>query len=435
MKKVLIIVALILAASYAQAQFSISAQLRTRAEMDRGIVKPIHDTMSTFYYVTQRTRLSFEYNQPKYQMRFTLQDVRVWGDGNVYSQTGLFAATNSLNVHEAWFKIRFGQYSDITIGRQELKYDDQRLIALRNWNQYGISYDAAVFNYLKNDFEINAGVSYNNEMNQKSGKPVFENDLYDANNLMKTLSFLRIHRKLSEAVSASVIITAAGYQKSADSRILYLMPTGGRWLGINSGIFVATINAYYQTGRAQSGKEVSAFMLTANPGVHIGKFRLGAGIDYVSGDDASDKNYDKKEKTFNQMYGTVFSYFGWMNLYSYMKSSTANGGMIDIYPNIEMNFNTKHTARAYFHFFNLANNVMIENQFIDNKNLGQELDLMYIYKYNSDLMLQAGFSYYFTTETFERVKKYDVGHTQAPLWSYVMLTFKPTLFTTKSNKQ
>ncbi|MFA5475771.1 MAG: alginate export family protein [Bacteroidales bacterium] len=433
MKKILIVVVLLLSAYYAQAQFNVSAQLRTRAEMDRGIVKPVHDTMSTFYYVTQRTRLSFDYNQPKYQMRFSLQDVRVWGDGNVYSSTGLFAATNSFNVHEAWFKIRFGQYSNLTIGRQELKYDDQRLISWRNWNQYGLSYDAAVFNYLKNDFEINAGASYNNQMLQQSGKPVFENDLYDANNLMKTLSFLRIKGKLSEAVSASAIVTAAGYQKSTDARILYLMPTAGFWMGIKSGRFDATINAYYQTGHAQSGKEVSAFMLTANPGVSIGKFRLGAGIDYVSGHDASNDDYLTKEKTFNQMYGAVFSYYGWMNQYSYMKSSTANGGLIDVYPNIEMNFNKQHTARVYFHFFNLANDVMIENLLIDDRNLGQELDLMYIYKYNSDLMLQAGFSYYFVTDTFERVKKYDLGHTQSPLWGWVMLTFKPTLFTTKNN--
>jgi hypothetical protein len=433
MKKISFIVVLLFAASYAQAQFSISAQLRPRAEMDRGITQPIPDTMSASYYVSQRTRLSFDYNQPKYQMRFTLQDMRVWGDGNVYTATGLFAETGSLNVYEAWFRIRFGQYSNLTIGRQELKYDDQRLISWRNWNQYGLSYDAVVFNYLKNDLEINAGVSYNNMMQKQNGKPDFNNELFDATNLMKTLSFVRVHHKLSDAVSASAIVTAAGYQKVGDSRIIYLMPTGGFWMGINSGSFDATLNAYYQTGHAQSGKEVSAFMLTVNPGVRVGKLRLGAGIDYVSGDDASDKDYDKKEKNFNPMYGGVFTYFGWMNQFSYVKSSTANGGLIDIYPNIEMNFNKQHTARAYFHFFNLANDVMIGSLLITDQNLGQELDLMYIYKYNPDLTLQAGFSYYFITDTFERVKKYDVGHTQSPLWGWVMLTFKPTLFTTKNN--
>jgi hypothetical protein len=432
MKKSYLIILFILAASYAHAQFSISAQLRPRAELDRGVAQPVNDTMSASYFVSQRTRISLDFNQPKYQMRFTLQDVHVWGDGNVYTPTGMLASTNSLNVYEAWFKIKFGDYSNLTVGRQELKYDDQRLIAWRNWNQYGLSYDAAVFNWLKNDVEINAGVSYNNAMNHQNGKPDFQSTLFDATNLMKTLSFVRIHRKINEAVSASVLVTAAGYQKDGDNRIIYLMPTGGLWLGINSGSFDATINAYYQTGRAQSGKEVSAFLLTANPGIRAGKLRLGAGIDYVSGDDASDINYNKKEKTFNQMYGAVFTYFGSMNLYSYMKSSTANGGLIDIYPNIEMNINKKHSARAFFHLFNLANDVMISNQLITDKNLGQEIDLMYIYKYNQDLMLQAGFSYYFMTDTFERVKKYDVGHTQEPLWGWVMLTFKPTLFTTKS---
>jgi hypothetical protein len=432
MKKISVIVVLLLAVYHVQAQFSISAQFRPRAEMDRSVGQPLNDSMSTFYYVTQRTRISLDFNEPKYQMRFTLQDMRVWGDANVYTPTGSFAKTNSLNIYEAWFKLRFGQHSQLTIGRQELKYDDQRLIAWRNWNQYGLTYDAAVFDYVKSDLEINAGISYNNNINQPAGKPSLESSLFDATNMIKSFGFARINHKISEAVSASAIITAAGYKKNGDPRIIYLMPTGGVWLGIKQGVVDATINAYYQTGRAQSGKEVSAFMLSANPRVRAGKFRIGAGIDYISGDDASDKDYGLKEKTFNQMYGAVFAYYGWMNQYSYMKSSTANGGLIDIYPNIEADFNKQHTARLYFHFFNLANDVMIDGLLIDDKNLGQELDLMYIYKYNSDLMLQAGFSLYFITDTFERVKKYDIGHTQTPLWGWVMITFKPTLFTTKN---
>ncbi len=47
-------------------QFSISAELRPRLEIDNGTFKPLHDTSSTLYYVSQRTRLNLDYNNEKY---------------------------------------------------------------------------------------------------------------------------------------------------------------------------------------------------------------------------------------------------------------------------------------------------------------------------------------------------------------------------------
>jgi hypothetical protein len=225
--------------------------------------------------------------------------------------------------------------------------------------------------------------------------------------------------------------TAAAYQKNNDANILYLMGTYGFWAEYKSGGFQASANAYYQNGKEQSGKEVSAYMLTIDPSYRIGKVKVGVGVDYISGDDATSSDYSKKVKTFNQMYGAVFAYYGWMNYYSFMQGSTKNGGLMDIYPNAELAWNTKHKVRAYFHLFSLAQQVKLAGNLIEDKNLGQELDLMYIYNYSPELTLQAGFSYYFTTDTLEKVKGLSGANINSPYWAWVMLTFKPTLFTSK----
>lgn len=432
MKKILLTIALnLIIFSAIHAQFSISAQLRPRAEMDNGVGSPRSDTLSTLYYITQRSRINLDYNADKFQMRFSLQDVRVWGNSDIYSSTGIFSSTNSVDIYEAWFKIKFGTKSDLTIGRQELKYDDQRLIAWRNWNQYGLTYDAVVFNHKSDQWEANAGMSYNNMINESSGRPVYGGELFNSTNIMKLFNFLRVKRNFSDKFSASFIATAAGYQKSSDADVLYLMGTAGAWAAFKSGNFEATANAYYQFGKAQSGKDVSAYMLTIDPKYKTGDFKFGAGLDYISGDDATSSDYGQKVKTFNKMYGAVFAYYGWMNYYSFMAGSTKNGGLMDVYPNVEFTFNEQHKVRGYLHFFSLANAIKLDSDLIEDKDLGQELDLMYIYNYSKDLTVQAGFSYYFTSETLERVKAVEVGQVGSPYWAWVMLTFKPTLFTSK----
>lgn len=429
-KQILFLVIMLVVAGSATAQFSISAQLRPRAEMNNGALSPISDTMSTFYYVTQRSRISLDYKTEKFRTRFSVQDVRIWGDGNVYSGTGMFASTNTINVYEAWFRIKFGSSSNLTIGRQELKYDDQRIFAWRNWNQYGLTYDALVFNHEKNGWELNIGLAYNNMMNAGNGKPEFGGDLFNSTNLMKTLNFVRLKRDFSEQVSASLYAIGSGFQKHNDPAVIYLTGTFGGRAAVNTGNFEATANVYYQMGKAQSGKKVSAYNFAIEPAYRFGKLRVGAGFDYVSGDDATASDYGEKERTFNKFYGAGFSYYGWMNYFTYLKSSTKNAGLVDIYPNLEYGFLQKHKLRGYLHFFSLANPVLIGNAVIEDQQLGQELDLMYIYKYSKELTLQAGFSYFFATDTLEQIKGFAPGTTATPYWTWVMLTYTPTLFKT-----
>lgn len=426
--RLLVFTFILLIPAFSYAQFKVSAELRPRFEINNGALAPRPDSVSTDFFVTQRTRLKFDFNKEKYQMRLSIQDVRFWGSGDIYSSTGVFSSSTGIDIHEAWLRLKLGNYSNITIGRQVLKLDDQRLIATRNWNQFGIAYDAISFGFAKNNWFLSAAVSYNNNVLLANGKVKIEDEFFNLKNLMKTLNYLHVKRDFNENFSASLMSVVSGYQHSTNANVIYVMATSGLWLKFDNGKFDISSNLYIQNGKAQTGKDVMAYMATIHPGIKFGKVRIGLGGDYISGDNANNDDYGEKERTFNQMYGAVFKYYGFMNYYSYMKASTANGGLIDIYPNIKVPFGGKHSIAAFYHKFYLANPVLIGTTVIDDTDLGSEVDLMYTYKILKDLVLQAGFSYYFTTNTVEQVKKVSNTSIRSPYWGWVMITFTPELF-------
>jgi len=63
-----------------QAQFKLSAELRPRVEIRHGYKTLANPSSEAAAFVSQRSRLNFEYSRKKYEIKLSLQDVRVWGD-------------------------------------------------------------------------------------------------------------------------------------------------------------------------------------------------------------------------------------------------------------------------------------------------------------------------------------------------------------------
>ena len=143
-------------------EFSIDALLRTRGNIVNGYKKIPTESNYASYVIEQRTRLGFAYKTNLLEMKITFQDARIWGDGNINTVTGAFGDSASVDLKEAWAALRLSNNLKLKIGRQELQLDDGRLISGRNWSNPGLSYDAAVFKYEKNDFILDVAVSYNN---------------------------------------------------------------------------------------------------------------------------------------------------------------------------------------------------------------------------------------------------------------------------------
>ncbi|MBZ0242887.1 MAG: alginate export family protein, partial [Bacteroidales bacterium] len=190
-----------------QAQFEISAELRPRFEYNDGYVGVPTDQTEPTYFVSQRSRINLKFNQEKYRMFFSLQDVRVWGADDVATGTGSYMNTGSTGIHQAWAEFNVFENSRIRVGRQEFKYDDQRLLAWRNWNQYGLTYDALLYSYQRENWQFDVALSYNNDASKggSAGFGVNNFDLDPIGRRLRTLNFIYLKNQITDEFSLAML--------------------------------------------------------------------------------------------------------------------------------------------------------------------------------------------------------------------------------------
>ena len=153
-----------------QGQFSLIGQLRTRTEVRNGLGNLVTDGSKSAAFTSQRTRLGFGYKWDRLTVGVTVQDVRVWGqDASSISN----ADGNRLMLHEGWADLTLANKADTTIkfkmldllslkiGRQELIYDDSRLIGNLDWLQQARHHDMALLKTVHHGWQVDIGYAFN----------------------------------------------------------------------------------------------------------------------------------------------------------------------------------------------------------------------------------------------------------------------------------
>ena len=154
----------------ANAQFTLTGQLRTRTEVRNGVGNLVLKGSKSAAFTSQRTRLIFGYKWDRLTFGASFQDVRVWGqDASSISN----ADGNKLMLHEGWADLMLFNKADTTIkskgidlmsikiGRQELSYDDVRLIGNLDWLQQGRRHDMALLKTVHKGWQIDLGYAFN----------------------------------------------------------------------------------------------------------------------------------------------------------------------------------------------------------------------------------------------------------------------------------
>lgn len=150
--------------------WTINGQVRTRSEVRQGLGTPYVKDSWPAYFTSQRTNLNIGYRWDKMNFNMDLRDVRVWGQdaSSINNSDG-----NKLFLHQAWADVVLGTTADtnarlkwfdnfsLKIGRQEIVYDDVRLLGNLDWLQQGRRHDAAIFKFLKKGFDVHAGFAMN----------------------------------------------------------------------------------------------------------------------------------------------------------------------------------------------------------------------------------------------------------------------------------
>jgi hypothetical protein len=398
-------------------QFDLSAELRPRFENKQGYQLLLNTNQEGSNFVSQRTRLNFGFKNEKLKLKIVMQNVRVWGDVGTLSSDDKASA-----LHETWAAYIPNNKISFKFGRQEIVYDDHRIFGNVGWAQQARSHDAFLFKYTPNaDNKLDIGFALNADSQSNV------DNLYSNAADYKSFQYAWYHGDFNAiGVSFLLLNTGIEYLDIDASQTIDYMQTIGPRLTYKSGKFNANVSAYLQTGKSLNN-DVSTSYFAGNIGYKVTKeWSLGLGMEQLSGKDSNASSTDIK--SFAPLFGTNHKFNGFMD-YFYVGNHANSVGLTDI--NMTLGYSKdKFSAKLTPHLFSAAADVFDGTTKMD-ANLGTEIDLTVGYKIAKDINLNAGYSKLFATRTLEVLKGGDKNENNS--WVWVMMTFKPTLFSHKAN--
>ena len=437
-----------------QAQFTISGQVRTRTELRNGQGTPqVKDTVSALF-TSQRTRINIGYAGYRYKIFTAVQDVRVWGqDGSSINRT-TSDAFDGLMIHEAWGELSLVDTGKVIknftlkIGRQELVYDDVRLLGNLDWLQQARRHDAALLKFDHKGWTAHLGAAYNQNAERKSntiynGVPTgYAASTNGMSSLYKSMQFLYVGKKLHfgnasflafkddfskyHFAAADVNRVTPIYEKGVWSRYT----VGGNLFGTAFRKLGFALSAFYQGGKYREGTSLNEYLLSASASYAVGrKLSVGPGADLTSGNNGSDPS--KKYKRFDPLYGTPHKFWGFMD-YFYVADGFGANGLVDYYLKTKYKAKDNLTLSLDAHRFALPSAVIATDGTVLTKALGTELDFVANYAFTKAITVEGGYSAMFSTSTMASAKVKNVNRAASTsTWAYLMISIKPAEFLVK----
>ncbi len=487
---------LTVSATTATAQMTLQGQLRTRTELRDGVgtLNPIGAKAAAF--TSQRTSLIFGYKWDRVTFGANLRDVRVWGqDPSTISN----ADGTKLFLHEAWAEITLANSADTTlkfkafdnlalkVGRQELVYDDVRLLGNLDWLQQGRRFDAALLKALKNGWQFDLGVGFNQNSDAfgrtgtaytaglaptytanskgnlvtvpanflptttKGGAPILATTVSTngQNQEFKAFQMLYISRKFGQTKFSGLFFkddfqkyrldslgnstTGVVYGRRYDieginSRMTY----GGMLTGLigNASSSFGKIAwqgfVYGQSGKNRDGQDLAAYYYGANLMVQRGRLSFGPGYEVLSGNNTVSPS--GKDNRFDPLYGTPHRHWGYMD-YFYAGTGSAVGGLANGYVKAKYVANPNLFLTLDVHNFALANSIkngLDVNGGTINSQLGNEVDFIANYNLNKFTNLEFGYCFLKATNSLEYSKLGTMDKTNHNAnWAYLMINIRP----------
>ncbi|MBN2699245.1 MAG: hypothetical protein JXR52_10515 [Bacteroidales bacterium] len=398
-------------------QFRVGAELRPRVIVDNGYSIPKTKESRTHVYVSQRTRFNATFAGEFVETYLSVQDVRIWGDDDNFSGSGQFGNTRSISLHQGWVLLKPAEWISIKIGRQLFSYDDTRILASRNWNDYQVTYDALLIKAGNSENSLDIGISKNAESSKYTILPQQK---------FTTFDFLRYERS-REAFKWSAIALLTGNPVNDTTDEIRYRSTYGTNLSYSGEGVDAHGSFYFQHNLNDSGGRLRAFCGAVNVGREVlpGKLKLSLGLDYISGQDETkaDPEYLRADHAFDLLYGNRHGKYGYMDYFSRMPAQ----GLQDYLFKSEYRFAKNLLLQADYHYFRLAAGMFdpADPSTELSRELGHEVDLTFQWKMTKEATLQAGYSFFLTAPTLEAVKGVTNSPLKFPQFAYLMLTVKP----------
>jgi len=376
--------------TFAQLNVKFEGELRTRLEVDD---LDFNANTGMHNYINNRARLSaIISNNDDLEFVVRIIDARVFG-----SEASLQSNSANLDLNEGYLKIKKNSWEFI-LGRQQAKYNNNRIMGYSDWGNTPITYDGATVKYYGKGYWLSA-FAFRLADRQMTGDSLDQNlfGIFSEFKFMENFKFnpyLMFDRKVPVENLARLTLgfNASGY----------------------FGPIVHDIDFAYQTGNITMGRnlDISAIMAAINLEFDFkipSKAALGAGFSYYSGDkDATDNKYE----VFDNTYATKHAYFGDMDYFKAIPASTYNLGITDMYAYYKMALAPWLAAKVTGHLFNSVTAYKLVSGTESNA-FGTEIDLGFMAKYNEYLNFNFGAATFLPGDIFKEKKGKDNSY-----WMY-----------------
>lgn len=432
----------------AQAQLVATGQVRERTEARGGQGTLLSTGKRGALFTSQRTRLNVGFSGYRYKVYASIQDVRVWGqDASTINRTTT-EANDGIMMHEAWGEIFLNdtiskiQNLSLKIGRQEIAYDDQKVLGSLDWLQQGRRHDAIILKYANKGWIADFGVAFNQNKELASGTvynglPATTSGYTAGTNGIgheyKSFQYAYLGRKFffgdlsflffkDDFSKFTGTVAAPTFIEGVNSRTttgFYYNVMPNRKLNLTGSI-------YFQGGHDKLGTTISSKMASITATYQANrKLFIGPGVDFLSGNDGTVAA--TKNNRFDPLYGTPHKFWGSMD-YFYVASPFGNQGLVDYFFKFKYNASDKLTLLLDIHKFDSANKLAGNLS----KHLGTEFDLTAKYNFTKLINIEGGYSLMNATSTMASAAVKNVASPKLTAqWAYVMLKISPNFLATK----
>ncbi|MBI2060819.1 MAG: alginate export family protein [Nitrospirae bacterium] len=392
----------------ARGDAKVSLQYRPRIEnKGAGYRTPKTEGSSGYLEASHRARLGIKATHPdvpNVSGAAEIQDVRFFGEE---SDTLADYTADTFDLHQgfvdAFDEIR---HIGIRVGRQELNYDEHRLLGNVDWTQQGRSHDAAVLRWESGAYAAHLG----------GAKHLSAARLQGGTYKKAYPSYTNYNELLFLWAKAPAGPVSASYYAVFDTppKISTRFTTGPR-LESSAGGIQSRAEAYYQITKQRDMDRASGYLV----GLSAGKSFSAGPTGY-----STTAAYDFSSPDFGSLYPTAHKWFGTMDLFLAFPADTNSKGLHD--PALKLSATgTDWKLLLDLHYFMLAEDVNGE------KNLGPEVDITLPVKFNNVLTLTAGVSAFFPGPGMENLKgttpeggTFTPASLETGYWSFLMLDAK-----------
>ncbi len=332
-------------------------------------------------YSEMRARINLQISGENVSAYFSLQDSRIFGE--TASNSGITNSTISPSFYQAFFRTKF-LGSDIQLGRFELAFGNQRIIAKNNWNNYGRSFDGLL---IRNEGKF--GTSHTFYL------PIIENYSTEhkdsKDNVLEGVYYTIPLKFLSEKSTIEPYVIT--YQDNSSDLSYYML---GLRADLEKKLFLLECEAALQNN---DKKSITAALASLNMGYNFKNIPLInsiiLGVDYISGDDTT--TTDKMEG-FSKYFGARHKHHGYYDYSAHKKFfGHEHTGLLEY--NLKGKFNLGKRSKILFTFHDF-------NSHIGNVKYGQEIDIIIKSKINDEISSELGCALYMPHQMNETLTFY-----------------------------